>query len=196
MPPVIFGKRWITTACPRSGTVYGAAFFQSAGFDFYHERLGKHGGCGWQLILWDELSKVDAVFHQVRHPKDCLARVGGNWDARTWKIMAEATGGEATWKHPAPGIGRGVEFWVRWNEMCESKSLFTYRVEDLNPGTPVAKRISETLDLPTVVFGNIPKNANSTGNQTKVSYADAQRHCPEYAERALLMSQKYGYAWA
>jgi len=191
--PIEFGKKWAILSCPRSGTMYTAAFFGAAGFRFSHEALGKNGGCGWPLILLD-LSSCDTIFHQVRHPKDCISRLGRGWDARTQKYM---DGGIApdTWTYKVPGVGRGVEFWVRWNTMCEKKALLTFRVEDLLPKSPLLQRISDILEFPEIEFRDIPTNANTTGNKTKVSRDEVSRHCPQFVEQAFQMAEKYGYVW-
>jgi hypothetical protein len=100
-----------------------------------------------------------------------------------------------TWNMPVFGIGRGVEFWVRWNLLCEGKSLFTFQVEDLNPGSVTARKLQDVIGFPDRQFPELPKNVASANKRLEVTREMALQHCPDFAPKAFALAEKYGYVW-
>ena len=61
--------------CGRSGTNYLALVLEKAGYEIFHERIGKHGTVSWPMTVnsispWGPLSEDSFlnIFHQVKHP--------------------------------------------------------------------------------------------------------------------------------
>lgn len=132
-------EKLVIIGCGRSGTKFTSSLFQELGIMVGHERLEKHGISSWCLVpdtykmAWGPSYKLldylkMPVIHQVRHPLDVISSVrtvfSGN---KSWKFIQKfipLNGNESL-------TLKSMKYWYFWNLIAENKSIFTYRVENI-----------------------------------------------------------------
>lgn len=159
-------------ACGRSGTLYTTRVFQEAGLSVGHEWTDvngtvsslAHGSPPYPYFGWEppigmvahqqeDITKIDwsVTLHQVRHPLKVIESayivipsVSWKWYQRYIPVVRRM-----------PKLYRCMVYWLKWNELCEKESLFTYRLENMeaewgriidaigmNPDTPFPAHVS------------------------------------------------------
>lgn len=146
----ITGKRIFICACARSGTKYITDVLRELGYDIGHEVAKKDGSVGYHLAV----IKPENCFHQVRHPLDQIASMGTQ---SHWGFMAEVITVD---NHDLLGC---MQYWLKWNELCEEFCTWRYRLEDL-PWVEFLERIGHKYEE----IPDVPTNVNSRqhGNLT------------------------------
>lgn len=129
----------LVVGCGRSGTTYFATFLRAMGVRVRHERLGADGSVGWNAVF----TFLPEAFHHrwllVRHPLDVIASVASYPGCATKQKCLE---------FPADPTLRALEYWVRWNTLCDSVAEHVVRVEDIRPGSETVAWIREQLGVP------------------------------------------------
>lgn len=135
-------------ACARSGTLYTSEALQSIGLDVQHEYCGKDGTVSCYAFgpppyprlhknpamqhiphRFENLATInwECTLHQVREPLKVVESVYFVLTDPAWKWYAE----KIKLPHHCNITYRAMLYWLRWNELCEKQSKFTYRVENI-----------------------------------------------------------------
>ena len=142
--------KFVIAGTGRSGSTWIADVLTAAGLPVGHEDVfGARGPVEWPPHLVGDSSLYAApfldrwgglVFHQVRHPLDCIGSLVG------WGLPStpntQGIGGEFVWEHLGWRSGGqqqvtdSARYWCDWNEMCERGARYVrYRVEDADAVT-------------------------------------------------------------
>lgn len=138
---------FVITGCPRSGTLFMAMLFRSAGIPINHEgTFGIPGGGYWlnysvgdssalAVPFLHKLPKACKVVHAVREPVKVLTGLS------KWGLLDDDKykdywfGAIAVNMMPSllqfKGLDRYIHFYIGWNRTIEQHTRFRYRVEDL-----------------------------------------------------------------
>lgn len=138
---------FLITGFSRSGTKYTAELLRSIGLDVGHEVRGRDGIVSWVhltggMTAWlGRIPLLDyrVILHQVRHPLRVIASFVGN---KCHIVPARFNAAEFMSKHisipqGASPLRIAMESWLRWNELAEKKSVFTFRVESIQEAWPL-----------------------------------------------------------
>jgi hypothetical protein len=132
-------KKLIIIGCGRSGTKFTSHLFKEIGLRIGHEKLEKHGISSWCLVpdthkmLWGPSFKLLGylkmpIIHQVRHPLDVISSVRTVFsNDRSWEFIREFI----PINRDESLTLRCMKYWYFWNLKAENKSIFTYRVENI-----------------------------------------------------------------
>ncbi len=175
--PEVYKGNIFITGCPRSGTVYMAEVLKGIGINVLHEGMGDEGSVGYHLVT----VKPEKCLHQVRHP---LKQMASMETVDTWSFVEKAI---KVTDHELTGL---MEFWLRWNEICESFCVWRYRVEDLEN---VWEEFLGYIGKEYVEMPDIPKNTNSRSHKD-LTWNDLFDCNEQLAEEVCRRSIKYGYA--
>jgi len=159
---------------PRSGSRYTSLYGFLSGGMVCHEktpmgRFGRANGLvGYLFVEWPDqpmgtIGREQQLFpswlvtrrwQQVRHPLRCIASIP-TAQRSAMRRMYTRLGIPA-----AVPIAQAAMLWLEWNQFIETFSEWTYRVEDLRPGTDVADRFRIEMDLPEEPL-EIPRDMNT-----------------------------------
>ena len=106
------------TGCARSGTVYITSVLKELGYSIGHEQMGTDGSVGYHLAPL----RPDNCFHQVRHP---LRQISSMVAHQSWGFMNDVIDLEGH------GLFGCMQYWLKWNKLCEEFCVWQYRIEDL-----------------------------------------------------------------
>jgi len=173
----------IVVACGRSGTRFASRLAQSAGLDFGHERIGDDGAIGWPLALHANLLRGRRVWHQVREPLAAIGSLTTHTEG-VWGPVESVLG-----HLPATPLLRAADYWIRWNERCETLAEWTYRVEDLAPGTETLARWCQGLGIDAATLEWPPRDDNHR-RHAAVMWKDLPQPAARIVRR---LARRYGY---
>jgi hypothetical protein len=122
------------------GTHYAAGVLQHLGLDVGHEKLGKDGIVSWLAGPGARPEYYDPIITQLRNPR----KVATSWgltakecSIRYADLHLKALAGMSL-KKPYEENRRqnGVIYTLGWYRICIDKSIYTYRVEDMEAALP------------------------------------------------------------
>lgn len=191
-------KQLLITGCGRSGTKYTALLLKELGLDVPHECMGRDGAVGWMYVAAEQYgvgTDVDhgsregivfgQIFHQVRHPLDTIASLQTHgedlWDfcGRHVPLMK---------KNPE----RLMAYWLDWNARAAAMADWTYRVEELRPGTAVAREFLDRIGLPDRDLPDLPHNVNHR-RHADLTWAELDAKNSILARWIRKAARRYGY---
>jgi hypothetical protein len=190
----------LITGCGRSGTHYTARLLQEMGLDVPHEHVGKDGAASWKHIVSGTFVYIgknreaeidstgfDRILHQVRHPLKVISSMQTFSDS-TWSYMANYIELDLT----AKPVKRGMQAWVRWNRLVESKAHWRFQIEEL------PKRFQEFCQqagLPVRPMPHVPHEAKDsrTSRFKPLGWDELQKCDANLAEEVRQMACAYGY---
>ena len=192
---------YLISGCPRSGTHFTAALFQTIGQRVEHEARAEDGCVSWKHVatgtfIYPKRNRIteisnegfDVVLHQVRNPLKVISSMQTLRQC-SWDFMAEHAPGIDP---KAPVIIKGMQSWLSWNDLIAQQASWRYRVEDTQAVFP---EILSRLGLPEVPFPEIPHEARESRVKRykplkwkKFLKADA-----ELAEKVRELANNYGY---
>lgn len=178
----------LVAAHPRSGTQYMTGILRQMGLRIGHEYVEKDGAVSWFHILHKEERKFQHIFHQVRHPLDCISssmELGDDFFDYIGKFTFVPE------REEAPKLVRCAYSWLGWNQILSGMSEWQFQAEDIRKIAPeLVKRLglprNDFLSSSSVDFGS----ANT--KRDTVSWKDLNRHGLAAAVRK--EAQKYGYS--
>lgn len=172
--PEIFKGKIFICGCPRSGTVYITEILKVLGYKVGHEHIGEDGTVGYHLTV----IKPKNCFHQVRHP---LAQIASMDTIDSWNFIHRVI--ETSDKE----LRGRMEFWLRWNLMCEDFCVWRYRLEDI-PWSEFLERVGhDYVDMP-----EISTDINSRPHEW-LTWGDLYECDEELAKEISNKSVEYGY---
>lgn len=144
------------TGCAQSGTIYMHKCLKKLGLDIGHERLGVDGAIGWFYAAndkWDgygedrgsrEESSFKKIVHQIRNPVEVIRSI--TWMHRKqYRFIRRQIG---ILEDPRKSMVQcAARFWLKWNELAESCSEWSYRIEDVYEGSDTKKKLLRWLGL-------------------------------------------------
>lgn len=170
----------LINACARSGTKYIHKVWQSTQLDIGHEYVGRDGSVthffavdaethpvfpwespkGRKAHVGEQRSdfEFDHIWHQVRHPLKCITSNSLVIPRNEWEWLAPHIGIDP--KHPDTRF-LSMVYWLKWNQLCEAASHWTYRIEDIEQLWPHMRQL---LKLEAAPF---PSNVSKTLNRPK-----------------------------
>jgi hypothetical protein len=173
-------------ACARSGTLYTTKVLQSIGLKVGHEWTDRDGTVSafaigsppYPLMKWEkpegrvahqgencETEQWTATLHQVRDPLKVIASCYVVVPASAWlfynRLLKLGTRGGKLY--------RCMLYWLRFNELIEANSNYTYRVEEFAVQWPV---LLEEMNLP--VLTELPDVSTKTNHEKRnqIPFAD------------------------
>jgi len=182
--------RLCITGCSRSGTGWIAEFCRRSGLDIGHEKVRADGVAGWMWTMpeIEARSEFGLILHQVREP---LATIGSTMThrAKVWEHVEKVIG-------PLPkdnALLRSAFYWIRWNIVSEALASWTYRVEEIRPGTATMSEWSARtgIVIPSP-FPDVPRNLNARRHPC-VRPSDFAEY-PETWQQIRALSARYGYS--
>ena len=166
--------------------MYASQFFKALGVNVGHEWGGKQGVVGYTTIFTFRPAAFENVWLMVRNP---LGVVGS-----TTAFNYIETAGYFVLPPDTEPIRRGLAYWVHWNLLCETVARWTFRVEDLWPGTETYDRIRFELQVPVRrPDPELPNTVNSRVHDA-VTWAQLDEADAKLAAMAREMARRYGYA--
>jgi len=180
-------------ALPRSGTKYITTVLNDVGVTAAHEKkISKGVEIDWKNAVC-KFKPTDIILHQVRNPLDVISSLS---------TISFAGHGGLILKHvpncKTSSLLNFMKFYYHWNEYCESKSMFTYKIEDMN--SELLEKIISLFQIKNTVhldqFANIPTTVNTRKTKKtykKVTWIDLKECSEEYYNLIQDQAKKYGY---
>jgi hypothetical protein len=168
-------------ACARSGTVYMTKVLKELGYEIGHEQYGEDGSVGYHLVA----IRPDNCFHQVRHP---LGQISSMVAHQSWGFMNDVIDIEGH------GLLGCMQYWLKWNELCEEFCVWRYRIEDL---PDVWDEFLERIGHNSCPLPEVPTNTNTHEKYQdfkKHTWADLFNENGQLAHQIKEKSLVYGYA--
>lgn len=190
----------LITGCGRSGTHYTARLLQEMGLDIPHEAVGKDGAASWKhtapgvfvyigknresLI---DTSGFDRVLHQVRHPLKVIASMQTFSDS-SWAYMAKSIELDTR----ASPVWKGMQAWVGWNRLAETKARWRFQIEELPSRFP---EFCQHAGLPPRSLPEVPHVAKDsrTDRYAPLYWEDLVKTDARLAEAVRTLALEYGY---
>ncbi len=173
-------------ACARSGTIYMAEVLKKLGYNIGHEQMGDDGSVGYHLAV----IKPDNCFHQTRHP---LKQISSMLVHQSWGFMNDVI------DIRGHGLLGCMEYWLKWNQLCEDFCVWQYRIEELpDIWDEFLDRIGHVkCDLP-----DVPINTNSSTkgrykertDYNNLAWSDLFNENREVAYAIVNKTKEYGYS--
>lgn len=172
-------------ACARSGTLFMSKLLKELGLDIGHEKMGEDGSVGYHLAV----IKPDNCFHQVREP---LKQISSMMAHQSWGFMKDVIDIQ-------DGLLGCMQYWLKWNELCEEFCVWRYKIEELpDIWDEFCERIGhEKCEMP-----NVPTDTNTSKkhkyqeriNYREYSWDDLFKENGKLAQDIIDKAIKYGYA--
>lgn len=199
-------KRFLITACPRSGTKYMATLLSEIGVPcnwerIYHVNNEKFkwpeepvGEVSWYSISrLDELSEDVIILHQTRDPRSVIGSM------IHWNLLSKGKKDFTKGFHP---IDKDIELkadkrdwsyldaWYRVNLKIEDHAVHRYRIEDVDAEIREILRLIEFDADPERIetaLKSVKRNVNSNGKRDPMDLSNVAH------EHAYEMMARYGY---
>lgn len=191
----------LITGCGRSGTQYTHDFLNKSGLQVGHESVREHGSVSWLLnsdaswAPWGPLRKdfrFKHVFHQVRDPLKVIQSFYNVPPRATWKWIAETV---KEIHLDDPDLVKCAKYWIHWNLLAESRSEWTYRIEDFDRDyMQMAVRLQYPLKKS--VLNTVPKTTNTKvrSDDVIITWELLQAELPpELYQQLVDLAAHYGY---
>jgi hypothetical protein len=154
------------------------------GYNVGHEEPGDDGSVGYHLAV----IKPENCFHQVRHP---LKQISSMLAHQSWGFMLDVV------DLPNKHLLGCMEYWLKWNKLCEEFCVWRYRIEQLpDIWDEFCDRIGhERCDIPDVPTNtNTRKRYMERNNYTELTWDDLFKEDRQLAQDIFDKAEKYGYA--
>lgn len=193
-------QKVLITGTGRSGTHYTARLLQTLGLDVPHEQIGEHGTASWKHIrsgVFEVIGKnrtqhidshgFDQIIHQVRHPLKVIASMQ-TFSLSSWSYMAKFIDIDTE----ASPLMRGMQAWLRWNEMIEHEADWRFQIEQINNAFP---RICEAFNIEPAEIPHLSeKQRDSRKNRYKpLSWANLENIDQGLTKLIMEKTSVYGY---
>ena len=178
-------------SCARAGSLFMAQTARNAGLQFGHEEVLADGGVGWKLMLnWQMRMRRCRAIHQVREPWAAISSLSAGWLDEKWWAKAGAVLG---WPRMFPVVYRPAMYWVMWNELCDARAEWTYRVEDVARKCSKARRrlCEKYLRVDPAVL-RVASTKTHAREHGAIGPSDLARW-PKLLGRVNALSERYGY---
>lgn len=186
--------------CGRSGTKYVSELFMNQNKVVLHECLGLNGISSWCLVpktyerhfgpSYFELEELGIpLVHQVRHPLKVISSVK-TFGNKSWEFISKFI----PVKKSDSIILKGMKYWYYWNKMAEKRSIYTYRVENIDIHLEKIFEIGR-FKIPvnfTELLDTTSRNVN-TRNPNTLTWNDLENEDIELTKRIKHLARKYGY---
>lgn len=146
--------KFLIIGCPRSGTMFIRSVFNEARYNMGSE--SRDGSDGRVTYLYGagegvEYKNYGPIIHQIRNPVDFVKSV-----ALTTDLTMNYLVNSCKFSCNTYGLLDNIRtkdlrklrtlclIWYFWNESCEARSVFSYRVEDLSS---VLNKLNEFLSI-------------------------------------------------
>lgn len=188
-------RKLLIIGCPRSGTLFAARYFiKHFKMKIGHERIDKDGVSAWMMAVepknlgypWG-YCKSDILFshtlHQVRHPVKTISSLFSIHN-RSWLFIEDHIDISGM-----SMLEKAMKFWLEWNNICESKADYTYRLEDIDN---YANKISSIIGVRYQHGGIIDSNTNSR-KHPNLTWQDLKKENEAIYNSIVEKSAAYGY---
>ncbi len=188
--------RFVITGTGRSGSTYIARLLTEAGVKCHHERVFSRAGYRPCFDVRGESSWFAApclaeyegiVLHQVREP---LATVASLASRPMWGFGVVGQNIEVT----GDPLLDAVRFYVHWNQLCEARADYRYRLEDIDTEivNVCAFVAPDRVDAAVSVASSLSRRVNARPLSYEVSGFD---DLPEGrdTEALCVQAERYGY---
>jgi len=202
----------LVVGCPRSGTKYAAQILQVAGAEVGHEWLHAHGivSCHmtvesprWRIPSFDgrycnlKHHLFKGILHQVREPLATIRSLC-MWLRQPWaQLLLQVAETWTTARIDHCNQELAMRLYCDWNLLGSAISEWTYRVEDIAPGTEFEARVKRVIpgfSLRDEHIGVVPKNSNKTeGTLKPLDWAQLEEVQPVMADQCKRLGRRYGY---
>lgn len=190
----------LITGTPRCGTHYTAALLQSLGLRVLHESVDADGAVSWKhlcegVFIVSERNRISqicdpgfkTIIHQVRNPLKSISSMQTLREC-TWSFLAR----HIDLDMDAPVAVRGMQCWVGWNMLAETKAEWRYRIEDIKSVFP---EFLQHLKLPTQPIPKLghEKRESRVERFTDLTWGNLVHADEALAQRTAELARKYGY---
>lgn len=198
-------RRILIVGCPRSGTKYISQVFKKAGLSSTHENdKGKDVVVGWRYAASGKAfcyhfrhicrfyTEFTQVWHQVRNPVKVLRSLPALGDYRNWAHIVDSRLGLGDRR----SLEYGMQFWLSWTRRCDDMCDWRYRVEDVQDGSKVWRKMCKRLDLGEQGLPPVSQRNNTRVKHKRyrsVTLADMRAADPGLAGKVIRRAKKYGY---
>ena len=193
----------IILSCGRSGSTFTQRMINSHNLmNFGHEEILRNGGIGWTIGLslkmnynntgfWEGLDQ-NTILHQVRHPLKMVRTIC----THTHRLREEIS--QSIGIRGKTDLEFAMKYWLTWNQICQEKAQWTYRVEELTKGSETLQVLLKHLGITENDVLMPPQNTNSRLNRLKkeertITIEDCKKVSPEITQKIIEQSRTYGY---
>lgn len=193
-------KMILITGTPRCGTHYTAALLQALGLRVLHEAVDTDGAVSWKHLgegtfsvpKRNRVSEITdpgftTIIHQVRHPLKSISSMQTLRDC-TWEFMARHIELDMN----APVAERGMQCWIGWNSLAETRAEWTYQIENLSEAFP---ELLSRLNLPPQSIPKLSHESRESRVQrfSKIGWENLLHANEKLAHQTADLARKYGY---
>ncbi len=190
----------LVTGTGRSGTHYIAKVLKELGYDVPHESVGRDGAASWKHIVSGTFTYIGKnreaaidssgftkMLHQVRHPIKTIASMQTFSDS-TWHFMSEHIPLDIT----APPLVKGMQAWVGWNALIESKKPWRFQIERIKEIFP---EFCEQAGISPADFPTVAQSARDsrTTRYSPIKFNELRTLDVQLSEEVTEMAERYGY---
>lgn len=190
----------LITGTGRSGTHFISKVLKQIGYDVPHESVGKRGTASWKHIVpgtfvyigKNREVEIDAsgfsrTLHQVRHPLKVIASMH-TFSKSTWAHMAKYIEVDL---EAAPAL-RGMQAWVRWNQLIEPQADWRFQIEKIKQVFP---EFCHHAGIEVAKFPTVPHEARDSrvSRFDALYWEDLVAADPAMAEEVRALAIRYGY---
>lgn len=183
----------LITGCPRSGTRFVSSILGQSGIRAFHERMGRDGtvSCYFAVDDWyyagphsttERRSAYEwtHIFHQVRHPLNCIASMAALDRPRFWHWTQRHIGFDM---EREGRLRYCTRFWLEWNTRVDAlEPHWRFQIEsDFWP---------EMCDRLGIAPGPRPVAGSNSIPHSSIGWDDLG----ELAEPVKLRAKSYGYS--
>jgi hypothetical protein len=174
----------------RCGTKTVAAYLQLAGLDVGHEKDRPDGIVAWRRAC-DVRRTYKTILHVVREPLATIA----SWTYTVKPYSRRFSEQHLGLPHDWTAMRKALAHWVLWNELCEARSSWRFRIEDLPRRLPklyacvgVHLPLRKKLEL----RGGERVIVNDR-QHPEVSWDELRREDEDLVDKARRLAELYGY---